>query len=354
MSRTILPPWSEFRKTLGVEQPEPIETFDWMLDDSFKKDLQLAKEGIDSIEGARAFLKDYRHPLEHGEMDPMRYQIGAAIGRHHSGASCSMLMNTYTYLLNNWDEFVLKTKDREQRKASNYDNRQIHYSDQDDFLDALKEANEDPEDREKATVFANFGFNFRAKFSVSYDNETLTQMIRLIKREESAEGRRKILEAMERKISEEVEMLTFLYKCPIRWFSYEDGLSPLSVTVTAKHIDAMAAMYPDYRDHYAAVDKARDEWQQLKDLPEKKPTAAFFEVFSAPHVLPTEMYMKKQTHPDYETHIQAITKNRETLLDDMVLGRMFASPAVLKIKRAAEAAMAASCHAPLSSLFSKA
>ena len=149
MSRTILPPWSEFRKTLGVEDKEPAETFDWMLEESFKKDLQLAKKGMDSIEGSRAFLKDYRHPLEEGDMDPMRFQIGAAMGNHHSGASSGMLMNIYTYLLNNWDEFVLKTKEREQRESTNYDKRQIHYSDQDDFLEALKEAKASPESRRR-------------------------------------------------------------------------------------------------------------------------------------------------------------------------------------------------------------
>jgi hypothetical protein len=354
MSRTILPPWSVFRKTLGVEQAEPAETFDWILDESWRNELQLAKKGVDSIEGARAFLKDYRHPLEDGEMDPIRFRIGCAFGPHHSGASVSMLMNTYTYLLNNWDEFVLKTKDREQREASNYDKRQIHYSDQDEFLEALKEAKEDPESREKAVKFADLCFNFRQRFHVTYDNDTLTQMIRLIKKEESEEGLKQIAEMNESNIAEEVEMLTFLYRCPIRWFSYEGGIPPFRVTVTAEHITKMAAIYPDYAEHYDQVQRAMGDWSQMCEVAEKKPTAVFFHLFKAPMMIATQIYKMGLIYPDYRQHIEAITKTRETQLHEMVLGKMFASPAELAQQRASDAARRARFSQPLSSLFSKA
>ena len=346
MSRTILPPWSEFRKTLGVEQAESAETFDWMLDEAWKNDLQLAKKGIDSIEGARQFLKDYRRPLEDAEMDPMRYRIGCAMGNHHSGASSGMLMKTYTYLLNNWDEFVLKTKDREQRKATNYDKRQIHYSDQDDFLAALKETKADPEDREKAVKFANICFNFRQKFGVSYSNEALGQMIPLIKREEGLEGMKKLQEAKECQIEEEVGLLTFLYRCPIRWFSYEGGLSPFSVrNVSTPHIIKMIALYPDYMEHYTAVLKAQAEWGQMRG--NKKPTAAFFEVFKAPEVRQEKRHELLRTYPDYDQHIKVITESRDTQLQRDVLGMMFATAEELASQRAARAAQWAK---PLSSL----
>lgn len=319
MSRTILPPWSEFRKTLGVEQAEPIETFDWVLDASFKNDLQLAKKGIDGIEGARDFLKSYRRPLEESDIDPMRYQIGCAMGGHHSGASCGMIMNTYTYLLNNWDEFVLKTKEREQRE--NYDKRQIHYSDQDDFLAALKEAKANPESREKAVKFADICFNFRQRFRVSYSNEALEQMITLIKQEESQEGLRKLDEAKERQLEKDISLLSFLYRCPIRWFSYKGGIRPFSVNVTAEHILRMTKLYPDYCDHYNAVKKAMGDWEQMKDGP-KKPTAAFFEVFMTPWLLATQMYKMGLIYSDYDEHIKAISKAREIQLQEMVLGKM--------------------------------
>lgn len=348
MSRTILPPWSEFRKTLGVEDKEPTETFDWMLEESWKKDLQLAKKGIDSIEGARAFLKDYRRPLEDAEMDPMRYQIGCVMGQHHSGASCSIVMNNYTYLLNNWDEFVLKTKEREQRES--YDNRQIHYSDQDDFLAALKETKADPENREKAVKFADICFNFRQRFGVSYSNEVLAQMIPLIKREEVLEGMKKLEEAKERQIEEDVGLLTFLYRCPIRWFSYEGGLSPFSLrNVSTPHIIKMIALYPDYMEHYTAVLKAQAEWGQMRE--NKKPTAAFFEVFKAPEVRQEKRYELLRTYPDYDQHIKVITESRDTQLQRDVLGMMFATAEELARQRAARAARLAQCK-PLSSLAS--
>jgi hypothetical protein len=324
MSRTILPPWSEFRKTLGVEQPEPVETFDWILDQSWRNDLQKAKEGMDSIEGSRAFLKDYRHPLERGQTDPMRYRIGCAMGDHHSGASVSMVMNTYAYLLKNWDAFVLKNKDRQQRKASNYDARQIHYSDQDNFLDVLRALKADPESQEKATAFANICLNFREKFGVSYDNDTLAKMIPLIKREEGQEAMNKLEEAKERQIEDDVEMLTFLYKCPIRWFSYEGGLPPFSVrNVSTPHIIKMIALYPDFMEHYTAVLKALAEWGQMKG--EKKPTAAFFEVFKKPEVRDAKRYELLRSYPDYDEHIKAIAESRDRQLQRDVLGKMFMS-----------------------------
>jgi hypothetical protein len=323
MSRTILPPWSEFRKTLGVEQPEPVETFDWILDHSWKKDLQMAKEGMDSIEGSRAFLKSYIRPLKEGKMDPMRYRIGSAIGDHHSGASSGMVLNTYTYILNNWDTFVLKTKDREQRRASNYDARQIHYSDQDEFLDVLKQFKKS-ETPENATACGNMCLNFRQKFGVSYDNDALARLIPLIKREEGQDAMKKVEEAKALQIEEEVGMLAFLYKCPIRWFSYQGGLYPFSVrNVSTPHIVKMIALYPDFMEHYTAVLKAQAEWGQMRG--EKKPTAAFFEVFKKPEVRDAKRYELLRTYPDYDEHMKEIAENRERQLERDVLGKMFAS-----------------------------
>lgn len=317
MSRTILPPWSEFRKSLGVEQAEPIETFNWILDSSFKNDLQLAKNGMDTIEGSREFLKGYRRPLEWCEMDPMLYSIGCVMGDHHSGASASMLINCYTHLLNNWHEFVLKTKDSEHRKS--YDNRQIHYSDQDDFLVALKKF-KDPEDMEKAK-FAELCSNFREKFAVTYDDDTLAQMIPLIKKEEDAEGLRKMAELEEQQVEDDVSLLTFLYKSPIRWFSYKGGIRPFNVNVTPEHIIRMRKLYPDYADHYNAVKKAMGDWEQMRHAP--KPTAAFFEVFMTPWLVATEMCKMRLIYSDYDEHIKAIGKARETQLEREVLGKMF-------------------------------
>lgn len=311
MSRTILPPWSEYRKTLGVEQPEPTETFDWVLDTTFKNDLQCAKEGIDKLEGSREFLKSYVNPLEM-KSNPMFNNIRCLMGEHHSGASCELVLNTYIYLLKNWDEFVLATKNREQRKASKYDERQIHYSDQDDFLAA------------NGPGLADICSNFREKFGVSYDNETLAQLIHAIKKEENKEGMEKMKRQEERDIENDVGLLTFLYRCPIRWFSYHGGIEPFTLrNVSTPHIIKMIALYPDYMEHYTAVLKAMAEWGQMKNGL-KKPTAAFFQVFKAPEMSQEKRYELSRTYPDYEEHIKSITESRDAQLQRDVLGVMFA------------------------------
>jgi len=149
-------------------------------------------------------------------------------------------------------------------------------------------------------------------------------MIPLIKQEESEEGRRQIAEAKERQLEDDIGLLTFLYKCPIRWFSYEGGIRPFSVNVTAEHILRMAKLYPDYADHYNQVKKAMGDWEQMRHGP-KKPTAAFFEVFNEPQLLPTQVYKMGLIHPDYNQHIKAISSSRQHQLEEMVLRKMFAS-----------------------------
>jgi hypothetical protein len=177
---------------------------------------------------------------------------------------------------------------------------------------------------ENATAFGNMCLNFRQKFGVSYDNDALARLIPLIKREEGQDAMKKVEEAKALQIEEEVGMLAFLYKCPIRWFSYQGGLYPFSVrNVSTPHIVKMIALYPDFMEHYTAVLKAQAEWGQMKG--EKKPTAAFFEVFKKPEVRDAKRYELLRTYPDYDEHMKEIAENRERQLERDVLGKMFAS-----------------------------
>jgi len=315
---TILPPWSEYRKTVGVETKEPMETFDWILDSSFAYELKTAKLGMDSIEGSREFIKAYVPPLDM-KSDPKMDKILCAMGDHHSGASSSSIMNTYRYLLNNWDMFVERTKDREQRKI--YDAQQIHYSDYDEYLAAYKLSLTSLEEEVKFYELCSL---FRRKFDVLYSNEEMTAILTKVRDEERKAGMAKMEDADKRRFQDDIDMLTFLYRSPIRWFDYKGGISPFSVNVTSKHIERMTELYPDYEDHYTTVKTALNEWNYLSAISAKRPTSAFFRTFTRPYVTQEDMDRLTLLHPDYAEHIKKITETRQYLLDKQVLGVMFA------------------------------
>jgi len=322
MQREIVPPWSEYRKTLGVEDKEEPQTFGWMLDTRFATDLTTAKHGLATIEGGAEFLKNHVRLLD-GWVHPTMLDIYTSFGPHHSGASASLLANTYKALLNDWDGFVLATKDREKRKVSRYDERQIHYSDYDDFLDSAKKG---------GASHAALCDTFRKKFSARYDNERLLQIMKAIKQEEAQEYMAKSKEMADRRLGEESEKLKFLYKCPIRWF-----LNPYHITVSTAHIEKLSAIYPDYEAHLKTVMAALAEWE-TRPSPETNPTAIFFRVFDAPDITPEQIQEMTKFYPDYAQHIEGIKEGRATQMKEQLLGKMFVAKPVSAAEAAAEKA----------------
>ena len=315
---TILPPWSEYRKTVGVETKEPVETFDWILDTSFAHELKTAKVGMDSIEGSRAFLEAYVPPLSM-KSNPMLHKILCAMGDHHSGNSSRVIMNTYMYLLKNWDIFVEETKEREQRKS--YDAQQIRYGDYDEYLDAYKRSKTSLEEEVKFYELCSI---FRAKFNVLYSNDEMTDILTKLRDEENKRGMAKVEAMDKRRFDEEIELLTFLYRAPIRWFSYKGGISTFSVTVTSQHIKRMREIYPDYKDHYMAVKNALNEWSCLFRAEVKTPSSSFFEAFAPPEVSEEDIERMTLIHSDYAEHIKTIADTRASLLENEVRSVMLA------------------------------
>jgi len=322
MAREILPPWSEYRKTLGVEDKEEPQTFGWMLDTRFATDLTEAKHGLATIKGGAEFLKSHVRSLD-GLVHPTMFDIYTSFGPHHSAASTSLLANTYKALLNDWDGFVLATKDREKRKVSRYDERQIHYSDYDDFLVSAKKG---------GASHATLCDTFRKKFSTRYDNERLLQIFKGLRQEESQEFVAIMKEEATKRLDDDIETLTFLYKCPIRWF-----LQPYQLVVSAAHMEKMRAIYPDYEAHFETVMAARAEWDK-RPSPETKPSAIFFKVFDAPDMTPEQIQEMTKFYPDYAQHIEGIKSGRATQMQEQLLGKMFVAKPVSAAEAAAEKA----------------
>jgi hypothetical protein len=254
MAREILPPWSEYRKALGVEEKEEFETFAWL------NDLSLAKDKGDWTD-------------------------------------CT-----------DWDSWVLATKDKERRKISRYDERQIQYSDSEKFLASAKKG---------GASHSALCDTFRAKFNCRYDNERLLEIMKALRVEENHDFVVKSKEKANKRLVEDIEILTFLYRCPIRWF-----LQPYEVVVSSAHIEKMCAIYPDYEAHFETVMIALAEWDK-KPSPESKPSAIFFEVFDAPDITPEQIEAMTKFNPEYADDIEAIKRTRDAQMKEYLLGKMF-------------------------------
>jgi|Laugrespbdmm15dd_1035085.scaffolds.fasta_scaffold59423_1 hypothetical protein len=65
------------------------------------------------------------------------------------------------------------------------------------------------------------------------------------------------------------------------------------------------------------------EFRKTLGVEQAEPIAAFFEVFMTPWLVATEMCKMRLIYSDYDEHIKAVGKARETQLEREVLGKMF-------------------------------
>jgi len=293
----FLPAWIDYCASVGVETREPMETFDWMLDREFAKEMESVKAGLDTAEWSRKFLLEYVPPLEgfSTEMDT----IYSLVGDHHSGASASAVVRAYMYLLKNWDTFVLQRKTAEQRKI--YDEQQIHRSEIEPFLSGFNERDVS----EKAKMFEDF----RQKWKVSYDDATLLAMFIAIDAEKYREYSVTMQNRDEEELMREIDLLKFLYRCPIRWFDMPFYLK--AYQVKKKHIEELTKLYPDYPAHFKLIEQIC-----MKDLPYEsvKTLPQYKEILAEPAISEEEKKAKSLIYPDYRKHIQAISDARKRWL----------------------------------------
>lgn len=293
----FLPAWIDYRASVGVETREPKETFDWMLDREYAKEMESVKAGLDTAEWSRKFLLEYVPPLEgfSSELDV----IYGLVGDHHSGASASAVVRIYIYLLKNWDTFVLERKTAEQRKI--YDEQQIHHSEFEPFLSGFDTLDVS----EKAKRFEAF----RQKWNVTYDDATLLAMFIAIDAEKYREYSVTMQKREEEDLMREIDLLKFLYRCPIRWFDMPFGLKVDQVT--KKHIEELTKLYPDYPAHFKLVEQIC-----MKNLPYKtvKTLPQYQKILAEPAISEEEKQAKSLIYPDYRKHIQAISDARKRWL----------------------------------------
>ena len=220
--------------------PEAPETFDWMTDPEMKKYLTDARAGLDSLEGSREWLKNYIAPKGRlSYFDGIGPAIMRSFGSYHSGASGSFVGWKYKYLLNNWEEFVKKTKLQEARDA--YYDRQITWSEVREYA--------------RKTDFTEF----RAKYPNNYTDDEIVELLLSLSSEYYEKHVSEQAEEQERRFQDKLGVLEFLYEHPTRWDDYEGGcrLFGLPSYISERMFVEMEKKIPGYRAHIDAIKEAR-------------------------------------------------------------------------------------------------
>ena len=180
--RTLLPVWEVYKTTCPIKIKELPENFDWIPNDNDRSDYVNARNILDSIPGARIFLKNYKCPQ--GSMpfiDTLGFNIIASFSDHHSGSSAVSLAWSYNYLLNNWDTFVENSKTKYARRE--YESTQILENDTWSYFNAKTRYNlllnsYDPDLQNILKAEVDYEIEqLRQIFSIPYDNDTIVEML---------------------------------------------------------------------------------------------------------------------------------------------------------------------------------
>jgi len=233
MVRTLLPVFSEFKLSNGVNTKEEPETFRWM-NEGVRGDYEKAKLALDNLEGSREWLKTYTFD-ENVESMPFSSGLGSILlgnfGDHHSGSSATRLAWNYKAALNNWDKFVYESKEYELRKL--YKTQQLTKHDIDTYcFEELK-----------------------GVFKIPYDYQTSKSMISALKAEILADD----LAIKEREKAKEIEgkigVLKHHYAFPDRWFDGPRGSSLFGSPedIRGDMLYEMTKIYSDYPEHIQLV-----------------------------------------------------------------------------------------------------
>jgi len=246
---TLLPVWSIYKKEIGSDPVEK-ENFDFIPDSSVRSDYKQAKLGLDSVPGSREFLMNYTFDSDTNDSMPFFDGIGPIImssfGNHHSGASATCLGWKYKSLLNDWDAFVLSTKEYYVRKQ--YDSMQLKSSVVQGYLSADKDVSEI--------------LRIKNAYNLSYTTETIATMLDALATEIQDENMEKLDRDEEYRFNWQIGILKFLYKHPSRWNDSAEGcrLFGTPFRITDAMIVAMEPTHPSYRDYVVQI---QADWEHF-------------------------------------------------------------------------------------------
>jgi hypothetical protein len=268
--------WKQFREDCGATRKENMEDFSWMGvqtigscmklfssqpcpatfgDDSSRKYYEDCRDVLAGIEGAKEWLKNYVKPEEGDSFDD---EIGKQIklDSGHSGASYYCMLWSYKYLLNNWDDWVLKQKERD---------AMTHYRDMSlepyvyvhlilDTQELLKGV--------APSIYKTKEGVFERAAAIGLEEKTIQEIhdICLVIMKDNEEiCAKEEAELKERKHQELIGALVFKYKHPIRWFDTAHGSTIIPTNpsyITERAYLEMETKYPGYRSHIQEISKS--------------------------------------------------------------------------------------------------
>lgn len=249
-NRTLLPPWSEYKMSLNIDAKEPFETFDWMDNQSDASDLKIVKDVLDATPGAREYLRDYPEPVRNKSSfsDPFGLKLLSTFDIHKTGVSVILLARMYQNAMNNWEEFVLAQKTSYAK--IDYEKSQLAME------DLWKYGN-------TRTMVSPHQVNptllneYRIKYNIKYDNDTMIRIFDKILKEQAAERLEKQRERDNDIFKEQIHVLEQHYEHPSRWKDspYGSLLLGSPKNITPDMFLEMENKYPNYRAHIARVIK---------------------------------------------------------------------------------------------------
>ena len=253
--RTLLPVFSAFKVVADIYTKEEPETFDWLPAD-IHYDYQLAKLTLDGIPGSREWLKTYTFDPEEVMpfCNPMGNQIMAGFGSHHSGSSATRLGWNYKFLLNNWDTFVLNSK--ESLARNKYDQQQLTSSDIQDFMRLKYDANLPSHlDRMRETLVKKEVERLSQLFNIKHDYEATYTMLIELGKEKSEEALAQEEKARREHFEDRISVLEHHYKHPHRWQDSNWGSALFGSTsnITPEMMAEMERRHPGYTEHIASI-----------------------------------------------------------------------------------------------------
>ena len=268
--------WKQFREDCGATRKEAMEDFSWMGvqkigtcmnlwsseprpatfgDDSNRIYYEDCRDVLAKIEGAKEWLKDYVKPEKGDSFDDA---IGNQIHLHsgHSGCSYYSILWSYKYLLNNWDDWVLKQKERD--AMTHYRHMRVDpykiahlVGDIDQILKGVP----------PSSVYNSQEHILRRAGAIGLEGKSIQEIhdICLQIMEENEEIRAKEeAEQNERQHQDLIGGLVFKYQNPSRWFDTVRGstLFPVDPSyITQRAYVEMEAKYPGYRSHIQDISR---------------------------------------------------------------------------------------------------
>jgi hypothetical protein len=232
MERQLLLPFSVY--SAGASVKESKEDFSWH---EQRKEFENVRQALDKVEGSREWLKNFRGSFHDEEAEELISHIDLS---YHSGASLSIVLRMYQFVLRDWDGWVLAQKTR--MLKDEYNAKQITW---DEVKRALYEDSSE----------------FQAKYQLDINvNELLAQLTQ-INVEYKASYNAEVQRYEDERTKAQIGVLEHHFQHPSRWFDTPQGsaLAGHPSRIEAKHLAEMEKRHPGYQEHLMLIIK------QLRD-----------------------------------------------------------------------------------------